>query len=148
MGVTTARALQARRRESATRIERVIARAEERSPIGSARRTRMKDAARRARRKVAALAAAQQAAAAIEVEIGRALLDVVEQGLSRNEAFELAGLARHLGRRYLDLAGGSPTPAGAGSSTASAAGAVLPAPTGEVGRAGDRLPATPTERKP
>ena len=40
----------------------------------------------------------------IEVEIGRALLRVVDQGLSRNEAFELAGVSRHLGRRYLAAA--------------------------------------------
>jgi len=40
----------------------------------------------------------------MEVEIGQALLSVVDLGLSRNEAFDLAGLSRHLGRRYLDVA--------------------------------------------
>ena len=104
MGIETTKALQARRRETAARIDRLIAQADARSPIGSARRARIKEAARIARRRFRALAAAQQSVAAIEVEIGRALLRVVDQGLSRKEAFDLAGLRRHLGRRYLDLA--------------------------------------------
>jgi hypothetical protein len=104
MGIETTKALQARRRESAARIDRLIAQADERSPIGSVRRARIKEAARIARRRLRALAAAQQSVAAIEVEIGQALMRVVDQGLSRNAAFDLAGLSRHLGRRYLDLA--------------------------------------------
>ena len=104
MGVETTKALQARRRAAAAHTDRLIAQADERNPIGSARRARIKESARLARRRVAALAAAQQAVTAIEVEIGRALLRVVDQGLSRNEAFEIAGLARHLGRRYVQLA--------------------------------------------
>jgi len=104
MGIETTKALQARRRESDARIERLIAQADERSPIGSVRRARIKEAARIARRRLRALAAAQRSIAAIEVEIGQALLRVVNQGLSRNEAFDLTGLSRPLGRRYLDLA--------------------------------------------
>jgi hypothetical protein len=104
MGIETTKALQARMRESATRIDRLIAHADERSPIGSVRRARIKEAARIARRRLRVLAAARQSVAAIEVEIGQALLRVVDQGLSRNEAFDLAGVSRHLGRRYLDLA--------------------------------------------
>ena len=148
MGVTTARALQARRRESAARIERVIAKADERSPIGSAHRTRINKAARLARRKVRALVAAQQSVTAIEVEIGLVLLQVVEQGLSRNEAFELVGLSRHHGRRYLDLAAGSQTPCPARLSTTSTADAVPLAPKGDLGPDGHQLPATSTERRP
>jgi hypothetical protein len=104
MGTETAKALRARRRESRAHIDRLIARADERSPLGSARRARVAEGARLARRRLKTLATAQEAAAAIEVEIGRALLRVVEQGLSRNEAFELAGLSRNLGRRYLAAA--------------------------------------------
>ena len=104
MGTETAKALQARRRESRARIDRLIARADERSPISSVRRTRIVESARLARRRLRALATTQQAAAAIGVEIGQALLRVVDQGLSRNEAFELAGVSRHLGRRYVELA--------------------------------------------
>ena len=110
MGIETAKALQARRRESAAQIERLIARADERSPIGSARRARIKETARLARRKVRALTAEQQSIAAIELEIGQALLRLVGQGMSRNETFELVGLSRHMGRRYLDRAISSPPP--------------------------------------
>jgi hypothetical protein len=117
MGTETAKALRARSRESRAHIDRLIAKAEERSPIGSVRRARIAESARLARRRLRALATAQQAAAAIEVEIGRALLRIVEQGLSRNEAFELAGLSRHLGRRYLAAAEGAQAPAAARFST-------------------------------
>jgi hypothetical protein len=103
MGTETAKALQARRRESRARIDRLIALADERSPISSIRRTRIAESAGLARRRLRALATTQQAAAAIELEIGQALLRVVDQGLSRNEAFELAGVSRHLGRRYVEL---------------------------------------------
>ena len=54
---------------------------------------------------------------AIEVEIGRALLRVVEQGLSRNQAFDLAGIRRHVGRRYLAAAESAQTSNVAGFST-------------------------------
>jgi hypothetical protein len=117
MGTETAKALRARRRESRTHIDRLIAKADERSPLGSVRRARVAEGARLARRRLKALATAQQAAAVIEVEIGRALLRVVEQGLSRNRAFELAGLSRHLGRRYLAAAEGAQVSDVASSST-------------------------------
>lgn len=107
MGSETAKALRARRRESKAHIDRLIARADERSPLGSVRRARVAESARLARRRIKALATAHEAATAIEVEIGRALLRVVDQGLSRNEAFELAGVSRYLGRRYLAAAEGA-----------------------------------------
>ena len=107
MGSETAKALRARRRESKAHIDRLIARADERSPLGSVRRARVAESARLARRRIKALATAHEAARAIEVEIGRALLRVVDQGLSRNEAFELAGVSRYLGRRYLAAAEGA-----------------------------------------
>jgi hypothetical protein len=104
MGSETSKALRARRREFTAQIERLIAQADQRSPIGSARRARIKESGRLARRRLRALTAAQESVAAIEIEVGLALLQAVEEGLSRNEAFELAGLSRHLGRRYVDLA--------------------------------------------
>ncbi len=110
MGIETTKALQARRRESAAQIERLIARADERDPTGTARQARNKQTARLARRKVRALTAAQQSVSAIELELGRILLRLLGQGMSRNEAFELVGMSRHLGRRYVDLAVGSPHP--------------------------------------
>lgn len=107
MGTETAKALRARRRESRAHIDRLIARADARSPLGPVRRARVAESARLARRRIKALATAHEAVAAIEVEIGRALLRVVDQSLSRNEAFELAGVRRHLGRRYLAAAEGA-----------------------------------------
>ena len=107
MGTETTKALRARRRESRAHIDRLIAKADERSPLESVRRARVAEGARLARRRLKELAAAQEALAAIEVEIGRALLRVVEQGLSRNQAFELLGVSRHLGRRYLASAEGA-----------------------------------------
>lgn len=104
MGVGTSKALQARRREVASHVDRLIAQADERSPIGSVRRAQIKEGARLARRRIKTLAVAREAVAAIELEIGHALIWVVDQGMSRNEAFELAGLSRHLGRRYIELA--------------------------------------------
>lgn len=104
MGIETTKALEARRRESAAQIKRLIAKADEQSPIGSVRRTRIKESTRLARRKVRALAAALESVAAIEVEIGLALVGLVDEGMSRNHAFDLVGLSRHLGRRYVDLA--------------------------------------------
>jgi hypothetical protein len=110
MGIETTKALKARRRESGAQIERLIGRADDHNPIGSARRAQIKQTARIARRKVRALAAAQQSVVAIEFEIGQALVRLVGQGMSRNEAFELVGLSRHVGRRYLDRAISSPAP--------------------------------------
>jgi hypothetical protein len=117
MGTETSKALRARRRESTAHIDHLIARADERSPLGSARRAHVAQGACLARRRLKALAATRQAAAVIEVEIGRALLRVVEQGLSRNEAFELAGVSRYLGRRYLARAEGARASAQANFST-------------------------------
>jgi hypothetical protein len=82
MGIESTKVLLARRRESAAQIERLITKAEERSPIGSVRRAQIKEAARLARRRMRALAAAQQSVHVIEVEIGLAPLRLVDQGMS------------------------------------------------------------------
>jgi hypothetical protein len=110
MGIETAAALKARRRGSAARIDRLTARADEHSQTGSVRRGRIQETARLARRKTRALSAAKASVGAIELEIGRALLRLLGHGLSRNQAFEVVGLRRHLGRRYLDLATSSAPP--------------------------------------
>jgi hypothetical protein len=146
MGTETAKALRARRRESRAHIDRLIARADERSPLGSVRRARVAEAARLARRRLKSLATAQQAAAAIEVEIGRALLRVVEQGLSRNEAFELAGVSRHLGRRYLAAAEGAQASDAASVSTDPVAPAHPESSRRDRGTDGSHLGAAGPER--
>lgn len=117
MGIETAKALTARRRESVAQIDRLIAQADEHGPIASARRTRIQETARLARRRIHALSAAQETVAAIELDIGRALLRLLGQGMSRNAAYELVGLRRHLGRRYLDLATSPAPPHPTGLST-------------------------------
>jgi hypothetical protein len=104
MGIETTKALQGRRRRSAAQADRLIARAEGRILSDPARRTQTSETARLARRKLRALTKFRDAISALELEIGRLLLRLVGQGMSRNDAFELAGLQRHLGRRYLDCA--------------------------------------------
>ena len=96
MGIETTKALQARRRECAAQIERLIARADERNPIGSARRVRIKETARLARRKVRALTAAQQSVTAIELEIGQALLALSAKGCPATRRSSLSGSAATL----------------------------------------------------
>ena len=117
MGVETARALQARRRETAARIERLIATAAQRDPTNAARQSRIGDARRQARSRLRALATAQRAVTAIEVEVGEVLMRMVDEDLSRNDAFKLAGLERHLGRKYAALAEAARLRLRAGSST-------------------------------
>lgn len=148
MGIETTKALQARRREAADRIERLIARAHERSPISSARRARIKESARQGRRRIMALSAAQQAVTAIEVEIGQALLRIVDQGMSRNQAFELAGLSRHLGRRYLDRAQNAQRQVPTNSSTNSVAGDGLRAADSQLELSGAPPAVTTPGRNP
>ncbi|WP_156391568.1 MULTISPECIES: hypothetical protein [unclassified Nocardioides] len=143
MGIETSKALRARRRECVSQIDRLITRADERSPLGSVRRARVKDAARRARRRHRALASVRQSAAALEIEIGQALLDIVDHGLSQNDAYELVGLSRHLGRRYVDLARVAQGQVRAASSTGQAAGlgsGPTPADLGPNGTHPDAVP--------
>lgn len=147
MGIETTKALQARRRASAAHIERLIARADERSPIGSARRARIKEGARLARRRIKALAAAQQAVTAAEVEIGQALLRLVDQGMSRNEAVELAGLSRHLGRRYIQLVQRAQSQVSADLSTAPSTDHCLRPAGGDLDPNGTHAGATTPGRK-
>jgi hypothetical protein len=104
MGSETNKALRARRQQSSERITRLIARAEVRSATRAATRQRVNQSLALARRRLRGLHAAQRAAAALEVEIGHALLRVVAEGLSRNEAFARAGLSRHVGRKYVAAA--------------------------------------------
>ena len=98
MGIETTKALRARRRESAARIERLIAAG------GRTQSDRHRRAGHESRRRLGSPAGGSgrsrppnESVAAIEVEIGQALLRLVGQGMSRNEAFELVGLSRHHG---------------------------------------------------
>lgn len=104
MGSETTKALQARRREAAARVDRLIAAADERSPIGSARRARIKTTIRDGRRALRALDAAERVLAEVETRVGAALIRLTEDGLSRSEAYESLGISRAVGRRLLELA--------------------------------------------
>jgi hypothetical protein len=147
MGIETTKALNARRRESTARIERLIAQADTRSPMGSVRRARTREGARLARRRIRALATAQQTVAAIEIEIGQLLLRIIDQGLSRNEAFELAGLSRHLGRRYVELALSAQSQSPASLSTSSADDVAVRQSGSDLDPIGTHLGATAPGRK-
>ena len=104
MGSETTKALRARQREASARVDRLIAEADERSPIGSARRARIKSAVRDGRRALRALDAAERALADVEGRAGAALTRLTEDGLSRNEAYESLVVSRAVGRRLIELA--------------------------------------------
>jgi hypothetical protein len=104
MGIETSKAVLARRRESAQRISRLVAEAEERNPATAARRHRVSQSLRLARRRLRALAEAQRTTANLEVEIGQVLMAVEVEGMSRNDVFARVGLPRHVGRKYVAAA--------------------------------------------
>ena len=104
MGSETTKALRVRRREADARVARLIAAADERSPIGSARLARIKTATREGRRAMRALESAERTVVDAEAQVGAALIRVTQTGLSRSEAFELLGLRRAIGRRLIELA--------------------------------------------
>lgn len=100
----TNRAVGARRQQSLDRIDRLVARGALTAATREGGRQRVSQSLGSARRRLRALAAAQRAVAALEVEIGRALLRVEAEGLSRNEAFARVNLRRHVGRKYIAAA--------------------------------------------
>ena len=142
MGSETAKALLARRRESAERISRLVTEAQERSPAGAARRHRITQSLRFARRRLRALAAAQRTAAALEVEIGDALVRVEAEGMSRNEVFQRVGLPRYLGRKYVAAALAAQDRLLADSSTGVTGQLGADATPADLGRTGTRPGAT------
>ena len=104
MGSETTKALLARRREAAARVDRLIAATEEHSPIGSVRRARIKSATREGRRALRALDSAERTLAEAESQVGNTLIRLTQDGLSRSEAYEALGLSRAIGRRLIGLA--------------------------------------------
>lgn len=103
MGSETTKALAARRREASARAVRLIAEAEEHSPIGAARRARIISTVREGRRSVKALGAAERALTVLQARVGAALIRLTEDGLSRSDAYELLDLSRAVGRRLIDV---------------------------------------------
>lgn len=126
MGSETTKALAARRREATARAVRMIAEAEERSPIGSARRARIKSTVRDGCRTLRALGAAERALAELQERAGAALVRLTDDGLSCAEAFESLGLSRAVGRRLIRVAASrecAPRTRSTGGSTDPAPGA-------------------------
>lgn len=105
MGVKAGSAIRARQREVAARVERLIAQADNRAPIGSARRVALQGAVRDGRRALRARARARCLVASAEADAGAALLRLVAEGLTQVEAFGALGLSTAVGRRlYADAA--------------------------------------------
>lgn len=102
MGIETTKALRARRREAAARVDRLVAGAEERSPVGSARRARITAAVRDGRRALRAMDAAEQALVEVRARVGLTLTRLTSDGLSRNEAYRALGVSRAVGRRLIE----------------------------------------------
>ena len=105
MGIETTKALLARRREAEARVDRLIAAAEERSPIGASRLARIKSANREGRRALRAIDSAERALAEAETRVGNTLIRLTQEGLSRSEAYKSLGISRATGRRLIELAG-------------------------------------------
>ena len=126
MGVKESAAIRARQRAVAARVEQLIARADERAPIGSGRRAAMKAAVSEGR---AALRKRDRALAEMEAataDVGSALNRIVEAGLKHYEAFEALGLSIGVGRRLMYEAQHAPDRRIAASSTTSPAELVGP----------------------
>ncbi len=104
MGSEAARAIRARQRESAARVERLIRRRDERALIGSSRRQRIKAAAREGRLALRVLDKAGRSVADAEERVGRALERITAEGLPRSDAYAALDLTRAVGDRLIGLA--------------------------------------------
>jgi hypothetical protein len=101
VGMEAARAIRARQREAAARVERLIAKRDQDGPVGSGRRARIQAAVRDGRRALRARDAAQAAVAAAEARAGAALARITAEGLSLHDAAAAMGLSKSVGRRLL-----------------------------------------------
>lgn len=120
MRIRTSEALDARQRASTRRVDRLVAEAALRDLACHEHAVRVGRLRRLIRRRLRALDVARQAVEDLEVEVGLALVQALDEGLSRNEAFRLACLERHLGRRFLELVADTDIRAQPDSSTGSA----------------------------
>ncbi|MGK2876719.1 MAG: hypothetical protein ACSLEW_13960 [Nocardioides sp.] len=101
MGVKESAAVRARQREVAARIERLIDQADQRAPIGSQRRARIRNLIREGRVALRRRDRAERDIEAATDEIGRTLTGLVDEGLKHFEAFEALGVSIGVGRRLL-----------------------------------------------
>jgi hypothetical protein len=117
MGVESGKAIRARQRETATRVDRLIAKRDERAPIGRARRQRIALIVRQGRHALRSRDAAQAAVEAAERRVGVALVRMAADGLSLNDAFDVLGLSESVGRRLVRAAEPATRRTGTSSST-------------------------------
>jgi hypothetical protein len=94
-------AMRARQRAVASRVERLIGRADQQRPIGPAQRADIKDAVRSGRAVLRRWERANAAANAATTDVGVALSQLVTKGLTQAQAFDALGLTVGVGRRLL-----------------------------------------------
>jgi hypothetical protein len=104
MGVEASKAIRAKQRERAARVERLIARHDQRGEVGRERRNRIGAMVREGRRALRARDVALGAVADSEIRVGAALARIAAEGLSLNHAYEALGLSRNVGRRLVQSA--------------------------------------------
>jgi hypothetical protein len=133
MGVETSRAIRARQRATAARVDRLIARRDEQGSRGEARRRRISVALREACRALRARGTAQEAVGTAEGRAGVAMVLIASEGLSFSDVFCALGVSESVGRRLVEIGRSSTTRAAAGLSTDAARGGAV---TGEPGDRG------------
>lgn len=104
MGSQATKAIRARRRKAAARVERLIAGANAGNPDTAAARQRILATARTARQRLRALESTRRSLAAKETEVGEAILALTDEGITSNDAYRLLDLSCAIGRRYVDIA--------------------------------------------
>jgi hypothetical protein len=134
VGIKDSAAIRARQRAVATRVERLIERADEQRPIGPAQRADIKYAVRTGRALLRTWERANSAANAATTGVGVALSQLVTKGLTHAQAFDALGLTVGVGRRLLREADGRQERLTAPSSTGSDAGLADGVPASQPGR--------------
>ena len=133
MGVKGSAAIRARQREVAARVDRLIARGDNRPQTRSGRQTEIRVAVRAGqvalRRRARVVADLDDANA----ELGAALHRIVATGVTHAEAFEALGVSVGVGRRLLHQAKQPREPRTSMSSTASPTELVDPVPATKPG---------------
>ena len=119
MGVVATKAIQARRRSTDVRIDRLVAERDASDAGRSARNQRIKAATRDARKALRAKAAANRARETAEVRAGAAVRRLIDEGLTISDAAALLDLSRSAARRLHRLPTGPTEPVAAESSTES-----------------------------
>lgn len=117
MGVVATKAIEARRRSTVARIDRLIAARDAKDPQRMARNQRIKAAVGDARRALRARAAADRAGRAADARAGVAVRRMLDEGLSMSDAAVLLDIPRNAAKRLIRIATQATGPRAAASST-------------------------------